>query len=262
MSLRGKSLIGRLFGTSPREAPRLAKAPESTRLYAIGDIHGSVDLLRSLQRKIVADARQSKAERKCVIYLGDYVDRGLHSREVIDLLIDGLSEDFETVHLKGNHEDFMLRFLEDAKIGPGWFANGGSATLYSYGVRMLERGGDLERLNHLQQQLRDNLPDLHLRFLRGLARCHLEGDYLFVHAGIRPGVAIENQLDEDLFWIREQFLLDESDHGKVVVHGHTITELPEIRPNRIGIDTGAYATGVLTCLVLEGSERGFLQTSG
>ena len=243
--------------------PRPASAvPPGTRVYAVGDIHGRADLLGELVGKIAEDARSSAAPRKLIIFLGDYVDRGLHSREVIDLVLDGLPSGFEAVALKGNHEDFMLRFIEDARIGPGWLMNGGGATLVSYGARMPRRGSDMERLDELRRQLRDNLPDRHLQFLHALRRWHVEGDYLFVHAGIRPGIALDEQRDEDILWIREEFLLDNGDHGKIVVHGHTIATAPEMRPNRIGIDTGAYATGVLTSLVLEGAERGFLQTAG
>jgi serine/threonine protein phosphatase 1 len=257
-------MIGRLFGSRPRppSGPPAAAVAPGTRVYAIGDIHGRFDLLQTLHARIAEDARQASPARNHIVYLGDYVDRGLQSREVIDLLLDHPLEGFEAIHLKGNHEELMLRFLEDSRVGPGWFANGGGATLYSYGVRMLERGTDTERLSHLREQLQNSLPPRHLEFLRGLKLWHVEGGYLFVHAGIRPGVALEAQREEDLLWIRELFLDDGSDHGRVVVHGHTIADHPEVRANRIGIDTGAYATGVLTCLVLEGSERHILQTAG
>jgi serine/threonine protein phosphatase 1 len=256
-------MLKRLFASRPRPQAieRVTSVPPGSRVYAIGDIHGRADLLADLHGKLKDDARQGRIERRCVVYLGDYVDRGLQSREVIDLLLDAPLEGFESVHLMGNHEEFMLRFLEEPKAGPGWFMNGGGATLYSYGVRMPARGTDLTRISHLGEQLRGNLPERHLAFLTRLKRWHIEGDYYFVHAGIRPGVPLEEQRDEDILWIREPFLDDQSDHGKMVVHGHTITPEPELRPNRIGIDTGAYATGVLTCLVLEGSERRFLQTS-
>ena len=256
-------MLNRLF-TSRQRPPAVERersVPAGSRVYAIGDIHGRVDLLAQLHERLREDASASRSERRCVVYLGDYVDRGLQSREVIDLLLDAPLEGFESVHLMGNHEDFMLRFLDEPKVGPGWFANGGGATLYSYGVRMPPRGTDLARLSDLGEQLRANLPARHLDFLKRLKRWHVEGDYYFVHAGIRPGVALEEQREEDILWIRELFLDDPGEHGKMVVHGHTITQAPEMRPNRIGIDTGAYATGVLTALVLEGSERRILQTS-
>jgi len=257
-------MLRNLFSARPRPQPiaRSFSVPEGTRVYAVGDIHGRADLLAALHEKLAEDAPAGAAGRRVVVYLGDYVDRGLQSREVIDLLLERPLAGFESVHLMGNHEDFMLRFLDEPKAGPGWFMNGGAATLYSYGVRMLERGNDQERLKHLSAQFRANLPERHRAFLEGLARWHVEGDYYFVHAGIRPGVPLEAQREEDTLWIREPFLDDPSDHGKMVVHGHTITNAPEVRPNRIGIDTGAYATGVLTALVLEGSAHRFLQTGG
>lgn len=234
--------------------------PADTRIYAIGDIHGRADLLGELVNKIAEDGRGSAVPIKRIIFLGDYVDRGLQSREVIDLVLDGLPAGFDAIALKGNHEEFMLRFLEDVRFGPGWLMNGGGATLVSYDARLSELGDELERLDDLRRQLCANLPDRHLQFLRALRRWHVEGDYLFVHAGIRPGVPLEAQQDEDILWIREEFLDHRSGHGKIVVHGHTIASAPVVRRNRIGIDTGAYATGVLTCLVLEGAGRRFLQT--
>lgn len=252
----------KLFGLGPRLTPHPhAAVPIGTCIYAIGDIHGRADLLQALHDKIVEHARHAANARKCIVYLGDYIDRGLQSKQVIDLLLEGAPDGLEAVHLKGNHEDLMSRFLDDSRIGPAWIANGGGATLYSYGVRTLERENEMNRLNHLRIQLHERLPDQHLQFLRALKLRHVEGDYFFVHAGVRPGVALEEQRAEDMLWIRGLFLNDERDHSKIVVHGHTITDAPEVRSNRIGIDTGAYATGVLTCLVLDGTERSFLQTS-
>ncbi len=254
-------MLRRLFASRAQPVERTASVPAGSRVYAIGDIHGRADLLEALHAQIAADAAGAAAGRRVVIYLGDYVDRGLQSREVIDLLLDAPLAGFESVHLKGNHEDFMLRFLDAPKAGPGWFMNGGGATLYSYGVRMLERGVDLTRFDQLRGQLIANLPERHRAFLAALKLWHVEGGYFFVHAGVRPGVPLEAQRDEDTLWIRERFLDDDRDHGKIVVHGHTITGEPDVRANRIGIDTGAYATGVLTSLVLEGSERRFLKTA-
>jgi serine/threonine protein phosphatase 1 len=252
-------MFGRLFGRSKVQPVRAALPPD-TRIYAVGDIHGRADLLREAHDLIRADFDRAPAKRKLVVYLGDYVDRGLESRQVIDLLLDEPLEDVEAVYLKGNHEQFMLAFLEDVGVGANWLTNGGNATLYSYGVGMGEATSAEERMIAAQAALRAALPQRHLAFLRDLRLSHREGDYIFVHAGIKPGRRIEEQSEDDLLWIRDEFLQSDRDFGGIVVHGHSITSTPEIRANRIGIDTGAFASGVLTTLVLEESGRGFLQT--
>jgi serine/threonine protein phosphatase 1 len=241
-------------------APRkVAAVPDGRRIYAIGDIHGRRDLLTQLHDAIAVDARSAVNLDKVCIYIGDYVDRGDDSRGVIDLLLSAPLAGFRTVHLLGNHEDILLRFMEDPAVAPMWIANGGDATLYSYGVdwRVHTQADDLEALRHA---LRAAVPANHLKFLRGLALSHAEGDYMFVHAGIRPGRELAQQDAADLIWIRDEFLSSQADHGRVVVHGHSISAQPELRDNRIGIDTGAFATGKLTSLVLEGDTRRFLQT--
>jgi serine/threonine protein phosphatase 1 len=239
-----------------------AAVPEGTRVYAIGDIHGSAHLLDALCERIADDAGHGGPERKVLVYLGDYVDRGLESPRVIDTLIAGPPPGFEQVCLMGNHEEAMFGFLEDISVGPMWLRNGGGETLLSYGVSLPNSGDVAARLEAARQDLRARLPRAHLDFLRGLQLFHIEGDYLFVHAGVRPGVDLGDQHRNDLLWIREDFLRSNADLGHMVVHGHTIATDPQVRANRIGIDTGAYATGVLTCLVLEGTERRFLQTGG
>jgi serine/threonine protein phosphatase 1 len=242
-------------------APRPAAVPPGDRIYAIGDIHGRLDLLTALHGKMVADrAARPHAGTATVVYLGDYVDRGPASRAVIDCLIGDPLPGFATVHLLGNHEEAMLRFLEDVSIGPDWLSFGGEATLRSYGVHPPQGVMGMRRFEARQQQLVANLPPAHVAFLRGLALSHEAGDYFFVHAGVRPGVALERQRAEDLLWIRETFLHSTADHGKVIVHGHTPDHAPQVRANRIGIDTGAFASGILTCLVLEGEGRRFLFT--
>jgi serine/threonine protein phosphatase 1 len=246
-------------GRNQAASPRSATVPEGRRVYAIGDIHGRRDLLTKLHRAIAADAQDAASLEKICIYIGDYVDRGDESRGVIDLLMSAPLPGFRTVHLLGNHEDIMLRFLEDPAVAPRWIVNGGDATLYSYGVdwRGHTQADDLEAL---RLAFRSAVPAIHLKFLRTLPLSHIEGDYLFVHAGIRPGRDLALQDPADLIWIREEFLSSTTDHGRVVVHGHSISPQPEVRDNRIGIDTGAFATGKLTCLVLEGATRRFLQT--
>ena len=242
-------------------APRRAFTPAQHRIYAIGDIHGRLDLLTVLHGDILAD-REAKPHdgTDVVVYLGDYVDRGPYSREVIECLLSDPLPGFTAVHLMGNHDEAMLRFLEDVTIGPGWASFGGESTLLSYGVRTTPDMIGMRRFESMRQQLVEKIPQRHVAFLRGLELSYQAGDYLFAHAGIRPGVPLDRQEPEDLLWIRETFLLSGVDHGKVVVHGHTPTDAPEVRPNRIGIDTGAFASGILTCLVLDGEERRFLST--
>lgn len=244
----------------PAEAPaQRPSVPSGERVYAIGDIHGRLDLLTRLHQSIAADARKAGPARNAVIYLGDYIDRGPDSRGVVETLTRQPLTGFESRHLRGNHEDWLLRFLEGSEDGMDWTMNGGDATLESYGVAVDFRraGGGLEVA---RQQLRERMPPRHASFFRGLEASHVVGDYIFVHAGIRPGVALEEQDADDLMWIRGEFLNSRADHGKVVVHGHSPDRDVQMEENRIGIDTAAYATGVLTCLVLETNGRRFLRT--
>ncbi len=242
---------------APGGAPRV---PDGTRVYAIGDIHGRADLLADLQEQILTDARTAGAPRKVLVYLGDYVDRGPESAAVIESLATKPLDGFETVHLKGNHEDFLIAFMETGALGRSWLMNGGTATLKSYGIGTMSLMFGESGFDKVRAKLSKALPDHHRRFLDALSLTHREGDYLFVHAGIRPDVALDDQKDEDLMWIRYEFLRSNEDFGKMIVHGHTPTIAPEVKRNRIGIDTGAYDTGRLTCLVLEGAERRFLAT--
>jgi len=264
-------MVLRLFKPDRRPQPAHAQVPAARRIYVIGDIHGRADLLADLHRRILEDAAEHRSAGKdepghgraahVAVYLGDYVDRGLESRQVIDMLLGRPLPGFQTVYLLGNHEQAMLDFQEDPAIGPAWMQYGGAATLFSYGINVQARlPAGVERLAHLSAELKRALPPRHLAFLRSLALMHEEGDYLFVHAGIRPGVPLDRQDRDDLIQIRDEFLGSDLNHGKIIVHGHTITERPEVRHNRIGIDTGAFATGRLTCLVLEGTSRALLQT--
>jgi serine/threonine protein phosphatase 1 len=256
-------MLNRVFGrlrAAPTPVERVApEVPPGTRVYAVGDIHGRVDLLRQMHELIHLDAYRRQAARNVIVYLGDYIDRGTDSPAVLDLLLDAPLPGFTSVHLKGNHEDSMLRFLVDHAVGSAWLAYGGAATLLSYGVRPPDatRREDLVRV---QRDLAQRLPERHRRFMAGLTLTHGEGDYFFVHAGVRPSIPLEQQIEEDLLWIRDEFLESEAEYGKIVVHGHTITARPDVQRNRIGIDTGAFASGTLTALVLEGAEWSFLQT--
>ena len=250
-----------LFKTDRRGQPVPPRAPAGRRIYVIGDVHGRADLLRQMQDMVLADAANFGRCQPVVVYLGDYIDRGLESRQVLDMLLNEPLPGFEEIRLLGNHEQAMLDFLDDPGIGPAWLYYGGAATLYSYGINSHARTPEgADRFAHLSSELVRALPRQHVGFLRELQLHHVEGDYLFVHAGIRPGVPLEDQQTEDLLYIRDDFLNYSDPHGHIVVHGHTITSGPDVRPNRIGIDTGAFATGRLTCLVLDGAERQFLQT--
>jgi serine/threonine protein phosphatase 1 len=251
-------MLSSLFSLPRRSRLRTAIAPPGTRIYAIGDIHGRVDLLRAAHQRILADSRMSTVHRKLVVYLGDYIDRGPDSREVIDLLLDEPLPDFQAVHLKGNHEQTLLDFLTDTSVAASWFAYGGDTTLDSYRVLRPAPGDGPQALLQTQAELRAKLPERHLAFYRALSLSHREGDYFFVHAGVKPGLPLETQSKDDLLWIRDEFLNSDADHGCIVVHGHTISPRPEVKGNRIGIDTGAYATGRLTCLRIEDDEREFL----
>jgi len=238
---------------------RSPRVPGDRRIYAVGDIHGRIDLLNKLHARIVADAETAQNLRRVIVYLGDYVDRGPGTFDVLDVLINEPLAGFERVHLKGNHEDMMLEFLTGPPK-PTWISNGGIATLASYGVEppvTLCHPADLETF---RRRLQRALPSDHLGFLQGLRLCHTEGDYFFVHAGVRPGVPLEDQIPYEMMWIRDRFLLSDADFGKRVVHGHTPNLVPEVFENRIGIDTGAFYTECLTCLVLEGAEHRFLHT--
>ena len=251
----------RLFGQrQPKAQPPVRAVPAGTRVYAVGDIHGSLLPLRLLRGAIFEHATAHPIARKCLIYLGDYIDRGFDSRAVIDVLIKEPLPGFEHVFLKGNHEDGMLRFLADGSNVSFWIAYGGIATMFSYGVTPPDPVADENEVTRARTELAKNLPPEHLDFLTHLQRFHVEGDYLFVHAGIRPGVPLEDQREEDLLWIREEFLKSRQEFGKCVVHGHSISRQPDFQNNRIGIDTGAFASGTLTCLVLEGTKHELIAT--
>lgn len=258
-------MIAMVDPASDRAAGRggtVPRVPPGALVYAIGDIHGRADLLERLHDGIAADAGRQPPPRRLVVYLGDYVDRGPDSRGVIDLLLDRAPPALEAVHLLGNHERMMLDFLDEAGTGTMWLRNGGDATLRSYGIDCAAGESDAQRLRDLRAALQDRLPSRHLDFLRSLSVTHVEGDYLFVHAGVRPGVSLAEQREEDMIWIRGTFLSSTLDHGKIVVHGHTIAPEPQICANRIGIDTGAWYTDRLTALALDGERRRLLATGG
>ncbi len=227
--------------------------PDGLRVYAIGDVHGRADLLEELYDAIARDAARARGQAGVIVHLGDYVDRGAWSRAVLERLLAPPPGGMARICLKGNHEALMLDFLAGRDHSGLWLANGGIDTLRSYGVS--GQGGE-----GLRRALAARLPAEHHAFLAGLPLSHRVGDYHFCHAGVRPGVPLACQSEADLLWIREEFLDSGADFGAVVVHGHTVTRDPVERANRIGIDTGAYATGRLTCLVLSGRGRAYLTT--
>ncbi len=243
-------------GASAGAAPAV---PAGSVVYAIGDIHGETAKLDRLHALIRADAGQRTAERRVAVYLGDYVDRGPDSAGVVDRLIADTLPGFERVFLMGNHEDFLLQFLDVAGAMAGWFYNGGIRTLESYDVDLAGPDAWTTDPRQVQRAFRSLLPAAHLEFFQALDLYHVEGDYLFVHAGVRPRRPLVDQTRADLLWIRDEFLYSDADHGHVVVHGHTPCDAVEIRRNRIGIDTGAVYGGKLTALALDGERRVFLQ---
>jgi serine/threonine protein phosphatase 1 len=232
-----------------RQAP--AALPRGRRIYAIGDIHGSIAPLRDLHGQIAADLRARPVSSALLIHLGDYVDKGGDSRAVLDHLIDlAPPPGLDVLNLTGNHEETMLAALSgDGAAAADWLWGGGRATLAAWGI-----DPDSPREDWPQ-----HFAPHHLRFLRRLHLHHQEGGYLFVHAGIRPGIALQDQSREDLLRIRHDFLGSERDHGMVVVHGHTAGFQPVVRDNRICLDTAAWSGGPLSCGVFEGETLGFLQ---
>jgi serine/threonine protein phosphatase 1 len=238
------------------DVPKKPRVPSGRRIYAVGDVHGRADLLSDLFMRIDDDLEVRPTADSVQVFLGDYIDRGASSRQVIDLLI-ARRRQCKVLFLKGNHEECALQFLSDPTVFSEWRNMGGLSTLVSYGV-VPARRDDPQSQQKASTAFRRALPDSHRRFIAGLALSFTCGDFFFVHAGARPGIQLQRQSQHDLLWIRDDFLLHEEDFGMVVVHGHTPIYEPDIRSNRINIDTGAYATGRLTCLVLEGDDMRFL----
>lgn len=223
--------------------------PKDVRVYAIGDVHGRIDLLDQLLARVDENLATYPIARPVEIFLGDYVDRGPGSREVLERLIER-GKTNQAVFLKGNHETFVTEFLKNPHTLDHWRHYGGLETLMSYGLAP-SMNADPFAHSELAAKFKQVLPEHHHQFLKGLSLSFTCGDFFFVHAGIRPGVPLNQQHEDDLLWIREDFLLHEHDFEKIVVHGHTPVKNPDIRPNRINIDTGAFVSGRLTCLVLE-----------
>lgn len=266
------AMLKRIFQRARAEIPseptvegRPPAVPRGTRVYVVGDIHGRYDLLQTMEGLIQADLQASGRHLDCfLVYLGDFVDRGFDSRRVIDHLLAVHDDPLMRVPLLGNHDAWLRAFAasgeDETAALASWMRFGGDATLLSYGVRLDLKKPEPDRLVEARLELQRRFPAEHAAFLYGLELAFGFGDYFFCHAGIRPELPLERQTEADLLWIREPFLSWSGDCGKIVVHGHTVEEVPTVRCNRIGIDTGACWTGRLTCLVLEGTERRFLQT--
>jgi serine/threonine protein phosphatase 1 len=223
--------------------------PEGLRIYAVGDVHGRADLLKQLFSRVDEDLKEHPIAETIHIFLGDYIDRGQDSAAVLDLLIER-ARTHRMACLKGNHEFFLFEFLENPGVLKHWEQYGGLPTLASYGLTPTINADPKEQAA-LSASLRNAIPKSHSQFLAGLKLCFTFGDFFFVHAGVRPGMPLSRQCEEDLLWIRDEFLLHEKPFEKIIVHGHTPVMEPDVRSNRINIDTGAYATGRLTCLRLE-----------
>lgn len=238
------------------------KGPRGCRAYAIGDVHGRLDLLRNLLHKIEEDSADRPSARTFVVFLGDLIDRGPDSAGVLEFLRRYRPDTIEPVFLAGNHEEVMLRVINGERGGllDRWLRYGGAQTLTSYGLDVASIRIMPER--RALEEIIEAVPAHHDSFLQSFADTFRFGDYLLVHAGIRPGVPLNGQTQEDLHWIREPFLSDRRNHGFVVVHGHTISDDVEERANRVGIDTGAYRSGLLSAFGIEDRSRWFIQEQG
>ena len=236
---------------------RVPAGPCGHRAYVVGDVHGRLDLLERMIAMVEQDVAERPARKSTLIFVGDLIDRGPHSAQVIERLRTYRHRSIETAFILGNHEEVLLRILEgETGLLDKWRSFGGKECIESYGA-------DDSQFSRLEERaalsrVREIVPQEHADFLMGFGDSCRFGDYLVVHAGIRPGVEFEAQSQQDLRWIRSPFLDHAGDHGFVVVHGHTI--VPEVvdAGNRIAIDTGAYRSGRLTALVIDGRERRYL----
>ncbi len=243
---------------APRETASAASIPAGRRAYAIGDIHGRLDLFERMIDAIEADDAASGPAETTVILLGDLVDRGADSAGVVDRARRWQAQRDVRI-LSGNHEEMFLRSMEEVDVLRHFLRHGGRETVLSYGVGKKEFAD--ATLEETQELMRRHVPEDDIAFIRGFEDMVAMGDYLFVHAGIQPGIPLEGQEPRDMRWIREPFLSHSEPHDHVVVHGHTIRDRPEDKGNRIGIDTGAFRTGRLTALALEGTKRRFIEVA-
>jgi serine/threonine protein phosphatase 1 len=257
---------------TPVAVTRQSAAPDGQCVYAIGDVHGRRDLLEKLVEQIDEDSQSlPEGTKRVLVFLGDYIDRGLQSKDVIDFLLSDRMKAFERVFLMGNHEEALLRFLNDVNFGKQWVRYGGAETLYSYGLQPPQNARAAMQSHDAMQayqrawdkvwtEFRNRLPEQHLKFYQNLQHYYVTGDYLFVHAGLRPGEVLENQTVRDMLWIREEFLDAEEQFPQVVVHGHTPTDDVFRDDRRIGLDTGAFISGKLSAVRLFRDEVSFIST--
>ena len=240
------------------DAEARPSTPKGVAVYAIGDIHGRLDLLGPLLQTIGEEA--NGRAKTIVVGLGDYVDRGLDSRGVVEILLElAARPGIEARFLRGNHDQILLDFLADHSLGPYWCRVGGRETLFSYGVEAPATRKHMEAWLAARDAFAANMPERHLGFFQDLSFSFTCGDYFFAHAGAQPGTPLEEQTERDLMWIRKPFLDDESRFDRIVVHGHTPAEEAHADHRRIGLDTGAYMTGVLTACCFEGEARRLIQ---
>ena len=247
-----------------RAPPPAARFPDGRVGFAVGDIHGRADLLTEMLSLLEERAEEERRDgnEPIVVFLGDYVDRGPNSAGVIELLLSGRPRGFHRHYLKGNHEQSMLDFMAAPLENRAWLLQGGAETLVAYGVQPPQPvGAQDEDWAAVASELKERVPHAHLDFLNGLERYVAYGDYAFVHAGVDAARTLEEQTDDDLYWIRDRFIASRRRFSHRVVHGHTPVDRPYADERRIAVDTGAYASGTLTAARFEGSEVAFLSVS-
>ena len=251
-----KAFLARLFGSKAESPRRLVLNNPPPSIYAIGDVHGCVELQRKLEKKILSNVKEG--EKTLIIYLGDLVDRGLSSADVIDHCLSPLPQDVRRVCLRGNHDQAFLDFLKRPSLQSEWLDFGGKETMLSYGL-------DVEQMQQMKIKNKEfadyvarTVPREHVSFLERMPVALSTPHVHFVHAGIRPGLSMDEQEDDDLMWIRQEFLIEERASDKLVIHGHTPSEKPMLGAGRIGIDTGAYGGGPLTAIHLQNGQPSFL----
>lgn len=254
-------VLRKLFGKPEPDDKQPYRLPAGQLVYAVGDIHGRFDLLLRLLERIEADRSARKDIDDCkLIFLGDYVDRGFQSKDVIEWLANADLSWADVITLRGNHEAMLLDFLRDPAANEAWLHYGGMAVLASYGVRLRENEiGDYDVLR-AASELEDTMPLSHMAFLKGLPLSYRLGDYFFVHAGLRPGIELEHQDERDLMFIRQDYTDSGHDFGFRIVHGHTGVQNPVNERARVAVDTTAYATGRLTAAVLFVDQTEFITT--